>query len=66
MYEVPHIEAGLAVLFSGFTLTTLDKGAVVVPVYVDSPDPEDYTQREIPSLAIELDGYQLEGLFTLG
>lgn len=59
-YSVPHIEQGLHDLFAGFTLTTLRKGDIEVPVYVDSPDPEEYEQRDYPSLAIELESYHLD------
>ena len=44
------IEDAFSAVYSGKTITTLDKGSVVVPVFVDFPDTEDSPDEEFPSI----------------
>ncbi len=49
---ITEIETALFDLWSGKVLTTLDKGPVPVAVFVDRPDPEEFPEREFPSISI--------------
>lgn len=51
-----QLDGTLAAIWSGYTVTTVDRGDVVVPVFVEEPDPEDYPERVIPSIALKFDG----------
>lgn len=51
---ITDIETTLHGVWSGKTLTTLDKGAVSVPVFVDYPDPEEFSELQYPSITILL------------
>lgn len=57
MYETFHVEAGLEAMFSGFTVTTVKRGDVLVPVYVDAPDPQTNTERAVPGMTLVPEGY---------
>ncbi len=52
---ITDIETQLQLIWSGKLVTTLDKGAVIAPVFVDVPDPEENTERVYPSIQIEFE-----------
>jgi hypothetical protein len=50
--DITEIEEALQALWTGLTVTTLDRGAVAVPVYIDHPDPEENEEEDYPSIAV--------------